>query len=51
MGRGKKWYRKKRTQRTYMYNPWAKEGNAGGWGECRAEGGLRGGGIGNPVIA
>ena len=34
MGRDKKWYRKQRTQRTYMYNPWTltKGGNAGGLG-------------------
>ena len=22
IGRDKKWYRKQKTQRTYMYNPW-----------------------------
>ena len=34
MGRGQKWYRKQRTQRTHMYNPWTwtKGRNAGGLG-------------------
>ena len=34
MGRDQKWYRKQRTQRTYMYNPWTltKGGDAGGLG-------------------
>ena len=52
MGRGKKWYRKQRTQRTYMYNPWAgtKWGNAAGWGDAgRRED--KWGAIGKTVIA
>ena len=37
MGRGKKWYRKQRIQRSYIYNPWTctKGGNAGGLGGAR----------------
>ena len=44
MERDQKWYRKQRTQRTYMYNPRTLTkggGNAGGLG-VRVQGGERG---------
>ena len=52
MGRGQKWYRKQRIQRTYMYNPWTgtKGDIAGGLGDT-GWWGNKGGKIGKTVIA
>ena len=43
MGKDEKWYRKQRTQRTCMYNPWTctKGGMLEGWG-VQGRGGING---------
>ena len=48
MGRGQKWYRKQRIQRTYMYNLWTctKGGECWRVGAVHSGGGIKGGKLG-----